>query len=42
MRTKDFETWEDVSEKMSFPERMRHGTVLSVSDDVLGKLLEEK
>ena len=42
MRTKDFETWEDVSEKVSFPEGTRHGTVFCVSHEILGKLLEEK
>ena len=42
MRTKDFATWEDVSEKLSFPEGTRHGTALSVSKGILGKLLEQK
>ncbi len=42
MRTKDFENWEDVSEQLTVPEGMRHGTVLEVSQDVLGGLLQVK
>jgi hypothetical protein len=40
MRTKDFKTWENVSDKLEVPKGMRHGTVLTVSSDVLDKLLQ--
>ncbi len=35
MRSRDLQTWEDVTDKMSFPDegtaaRMRHGTVIEV------------
>ncbi len=42
MRTTDFEKWEDVSDKLAFPKGTRHGTVFSVSKDVLKGLLEAK
>jgi hypothetical protein len=39
MRSRDLKTWEDVTEKMGFPDegtpvRMRHGTVIAVPDDI--------
>jgi len=40
MRTKDFKSWEDVSDKISFPGGTRHGTALSVKPSVLKKLLK--
>ena len=40
MRTRDFVSWEDVSDRLQVPEGMRHGTVLEVSQDILGRLLE--
>jgi hypothetical protein len=42
MRTQDFETWEDISEKISFPPDTRHGTILTVSNELLQKLLQVK
>ncbi len=39
MRTQDFETWEDVSDQLTVPEGMRHGTVLEVSLAILDRLL---
>jgi sucrose-6-phosphate hydrolase SacC (GH32 family) len=43
MRSKDLKTWEDVTDKMAFPDegspvRMRHGTVIEVSAEVAAKL----
>jgi hypothetical protein len=31
MRTRDFDTWEDISAQLKYPKGMRHGTVLKVS-----------
>jgi beta-galactosidase len=42
MRTKDFKSWEDVSDKLLVPKGMRHGTVLSVSNDILAELLKQE
>jgi hypothetical protein len=42
MRTKDFTNWEDVTDKLSVPKGMRHGTVLRVSKAILAKLTKEK
>ena len=39
LRTKDFETWEDISVRLDFPKSMRHGSVLRVSERVLAGLL---
>ena len=38
MRTRDFEEWENVTDKLSYPKGMRHGTVLAVSQDVVNGL----
>jgi hypothetical protein len=43
MRSRDLRTWEDVSAKMQFPDedtpvRMRHGTVIAVSSEILAGL----
>ena len=35
----DLKNWEDISDKISFPEGTRHGTVLKISRDVLAPLL---
>jgi beta-xylosidase len=42
MRTKDFKSWEDVSDKLEVQKGMRHGTVLSTSNEILNGLLKEK
>ena len=42
MRTKDCKTWEDVSDQLSVPAGMRHGTVFSVSKKLLRKLQKEE
>ncbi|MDB4582885.1 glycoside hydrolase family 43 protein [Draconibacterium sp.] len=39
IRSKDLKNWEDISDKISFPEGTRHGTVLKVDISVLEKLL---
>lgn len=43
LRSHDLKTWEDVTEKMSFPDegtpvRMRHGTALAVPSEIVTKL----
>ena len=35
MKTKDFKTWTDVSNEMSFPKGNRHGTILKISQNIL-------
>lgn len=42
MRTKDFKTWENVTDQLKVPHGMRHGTVVEVSTRVLKKLLKLK
>ncbi|MTK52352.1 MAG: family 43 glycosylhydrolase [Paludibacter sp.] len=39
VRSKDGKNWEDVSDKVSFPKGMRHGTAFQVSSAVLDSLL---
>ncbi|AFK03839.1 Glycosyl hydrolase family 32 domain protein [Emticicia oligotrophica DSM 17448] len=34
IRSKDMKNWEDISEQVSFPKGLRHGTVLKVSEEV--------
>ena len=41
VRSKDFKTWEDVSDQVSFPKGLRHGTVLEVSKSVYERLMAE-
>lgn len=40
VRSKDLLHWEDVSEKISFPEGTRHGTIFRVKKEILEPLLE--
>jgi hypothetical protein len=40
VRSRDLKTWEDVSDKVSFPKDARHGTVLAVSREIVARLLE--
>jgi hypothetical protein len=42
MRTADFKKWEDVSDKISVPKGMRHGTTLAVSNEILKRLLKQE
>lgn len=39
VRSKDGKVWEDVSDKVSFPKGMRHGTAFQISINVLESLL---
>ena len=39
IRSTDLKTWEPVTEALSFPDGARHGTILTVSDEILEKLL---
>lgn len=41
VRSRDGVHWEDVSDRMSFPPGMRHGTVFAVPEKVLEALLKE-
>ncbi len=40
VRSKDLVNWEDVSEKMSFPGIIRHGTVIEIDKETLAGLLQ--
>jgi len=40
VRTKDFKTWEDVTNKVEFPKGTRHGTILPVSKSVIETLMK--
>ena len=39
MRTTDFKSWEDISEKVSFPEGAKHGSVVTVPIDVIDEVI---
>lgn len=39
VRSANWETWEDLSERMTIPEGMRHGTVFRVDEEILKPLL---
>jgi len=36
--SKDLITWEDISEQITFPEGVRHGTILLITEDILNVL----
>lgn len=43
MRSRDLQTWEDVTDQMSFPNegtplRLRHGTVIAVPAELVDRL----
>ncbi len=40
LRSRDLEDWEDISERISFPGGIRHGTALEVSGAVVRRLIE--
>jgi hypothetical protein len=40
--SKDLIDWEDISDKITFPEGMRHGTVFQVSEKILSGLQDNK
>jgi hypothetical protein len=42
VRSKDMKLWEDVSEQVSFPAGIRHGTVFIVTEPVFQKLKNER
>jgi hypothetical protein len=42
LRSRDFVQWEDVSSQMSFPQGMRHGSVMRIRDSELEVLQKEK
>ena len=42
VRSKNMKDWEDVSEKISFPDGVRHGTAFKVSDDIFTNLIQLK
>ncbi|GAF02103.1 glycoside hydrolase family 43 protein [Saccharicrinis fermentans] len=42
IRSKDAQTWEDISASIQLPKGIRHGTAFCVSENVLNKLLSKK
>jgi beta-galactosidase len=42
VRSKDMKNWEDVSDLVSFPQGIRHGTAFKVSEEVMNNLLNQK
>lgn len=40
LRTRDMKTWEDVTDQLSMPKGIRHGTAFVVSSNVVQRLLE--
>ncbi|MBW8334011.1 MAG: hypothetical protein K0M40_18460, partial [Prolixibacteraceae bacterium] len=40
VRSKNMKDWEDVSDRISFPKGVRHGTAFKVSSSVFEKLSE--
>jgi hypothetical protein len=42
MRSKDFQSWENLTDRLHFPEGTRHGSAFTVSKSVLNKLLQSK
>lgn len=38
VRTRDFQTWEDISGRVNVPRGMRHGTVLIIDENILAEL----
>ena len=42
VRTKNMKDWEDVSEQVTFPQGVRHGTAFKVSDKIFSKLIQLK
>lgn len=40
MRTQDFKNWEDVSEKITFPQGARHGSIVTISREKLETILK--
>lgn len=41
MKTADWKTWTDISDQISFPEGLRHGTVLTIPQSLLNQLMEK-
>ena len=41
LRSRDLQTWEDISKQISFPQGTRHGTALQVPHEIVKRLLEE-
>jgi hypothetical protein len=39
VKSKDLTNWEDISDKITFPDGVRHGTVFIVEEKILNKLL---
>jgi hypothetical protein len=37
--SKDLKKWEDLSDKVSFPDGMRHGTIIEIDEEILIRLL---
>ncbi len=42
VRSKNMKNWKDVSDQISFPSGVRHGTAFKVSEDIFRKLIENR
>jgi hypothetical protein len=40
VRSRDLQTWEDLSDQVSFPKNARHGTVIAVPREIVARLIE--
>ena len=40
LRTRDFKSWEDVTQQLVMPKGIRHGTAIAVDGKVIERLLE--
>jgi hypothetical protein len=38
--SKDLINWQDISEKINFPDGVRHGTIIEVNEDILDRFLK--
>ncbi|GAA5221194.1 glycoside hydrolase family 43 protein [Membranihabitans marinus] len=41
MKTSDWQTWTDISDQISFPKGLRHGTALTIPKSLLSQLLKQ-
>jgi sucrose-6-phosphate hydrolase SacC (GH32 family) len=41
VRSKDMKNWEDLSDQLTFPKGTRHGTVFTVNQEIVEKLIKE-
>jgi hypothetical protein len=41
VRSRDFKTWEDITDKISLPKGLRHGTIIAVPEELVRSLRAE-